>query len=73
MRPPTVTTPLPAAVASSNAATTSRARSSSSALGANTRLAGSSWLGWISVLPSKPSWRPWTHSASKPSASLMSL
>ena len=35
--------------------TTSRARSSSSALGANTRLAGSSWLGWISVLPSKPS------------------
>ena len=26
--------------------------------GENTRLQISTWLGWISVLPSKPSWRP---------------
>ena len=59
--------------AAENASITRREYSTSSLVGDHAALAGSTWLGWISVLPSKPIWRPWRHSASKPSASLMSL
>ena len=41
--------------------------------GAKTSLHGSTWPGWIRVLPSKPRSRPWRHSASKPSRSRTSL
>ena len=51
----------------------SRDDSTSASSGANTALAASSCPGWISVLPSKPIWAPWRHSASKPSGSRTSL
>ena len=52
--------------ASSKAAMSARASSTRPRLRAPTPVAGSTWLGWMSVLPSKPIWRPCTHSASKP-------
>lgn len=53
--PPTVTTPRPSARAASNAEITSRARATSASVGVNAALQGSSWRGWMTVLPSKPS------------------
>ena len=44
-----------------------------SALGAKVVLAPSTWPGWMRVLPSKPIWRPCSHSARKPSVSLTLL
>ena len=49
-----------------------RASATSSAGGVNTALQASMWLGWISVLPSKPRSRPCAHSAAKPSRFEMS-
>ncbi len=71
MRPWWVTTPAPPAA--SQAATTARASSTAASLGANVALQTSTWPGWISVLPSKPSSRPCLHSASNPAASFTSL
>ena len=48
------------------ASTSRRARSIFSALGANARLQGSIWSGWIKVLPSKPSCRPSSPPRAKP-------
>ena len=73
MRPSTVTTPLPSACAALKAATILPAIASSASDGAKTSLHGSTWLGWISVLPSKPISSPCRHTALKPSASWMSL
>ena len=73
MRPSTVITPLPLLSGCSKAAMILRANATSAAGGANTSLATATWSGWISVLPSKPSARPCTHSRLKPSASLKLL
>src|SRR3546814_86249 len=67
--PSTTTTPLPAAVASAWAAMILCDHAISSAEGAKTSLALAMVLGWIRVLPSKPSSLPWRHCAAKPSAS----
>ena len=52
---------------------TTRPTVTSSAVGAHTSLAGSTWLGWIRVLPSKPISIPCRHSTTKPSGSFTSL
>ena len=55
------------------AAMTRRARRTSSGVGAKEVFAGSTWLGWISVLPSKPRSRACRHSTRQPSTSAMSF
>mmetsp|Transcript_6848 Transcript_6848/g.19183 ORF Transcript_6848/g.19183 Transcript_6848/m.19183 type:complete len:280 (-) Transcript_6848:155-994(-) len=71
--PLSVATPLPSLTASRWAATMACARSTSASEGEKTALAGSTVAGWMSVLPSKPSSRPWRHSRVKPSSSLKSM
>ena len=50
-----------------------RASATSSAGGVKIALQATIWLGWISVLPSKPRSRACAHSSAKPSTLLMSL
>ena len=73
MRPSIDTTPLLLFSGRSKAAIILRACATSSGDGENAVLQGAIWLGWISVLPSKPSSTPCAHSAAKPSALPMSL
>ena len=73
IRPSCLIAPLPLFSGSSKAAISLRAASTSADEGANTALHGSIWLGWISVLPSKPKARACVHVALKPSAFWMSL
>src|SRR5215213_5344280 len=67
MRPSMATAPRLAFSGRSNRAMIARARSTSSAAGAKIALAGPTWFGWMSVLPSKPRSRACSHSARKPS------
>ena len=65
MRPSMAMAPRPAFSGRSKAAMIARARSPRRG-GCEDRFAPSIWLGWISVLPSKPQSRPCSHSARKP-------
>ena len=67
--PSTVATPRPSRAAASRASTTLPARSTSSAVGANTRLTTATWAGWMQVLPSKPSARARRALRSRPASS----